>query len=100
MRRQIGKRSVKPSEKPSKLKVVEFVENNTQNNLALRRDHLYLEDVKSAMNISTLEQRILLRKQIIKLMNENIPTTRLRQILLQANEKDSHLMMKNYKLRL
>lgn len=100
MRKQIGNRSVKPSEKPSKLKVVEFVENNTQNNLALRRDHLYLEDVKSAMNINTLEQRVILRKQILRLLDEGVPSTRLRQLLLQANEKDIHLMIKNYQLKM
>ncbi|HKK11046.1 MAG TPA: hypothetical protein VJ939_09420 [Bacteroidales bacterium] len=100
MRKQIGKRAVKAEPKANKLKVVEFVENNIQNNLALRRDHLYLEDVKSAMNINTLEQRIILRKQILSLLNEGVPATRLRQLLLQANEKDIHLMIKNYKLKI
>ncbi|MDZ7774487.1 MAG: hypothetical protein U5L09_02165 [Bacteroidales bacterium] len=99
MRRQIGKRAVKPEKETSgKLKVVSFVEENTQNNLVMRRDHLYLEDVKIAMNINTLEQRILLRKQILALLNNGISHDRLTQLLLQANEKDIHLMVKNYNL--
>lgn len=101
MRRQIGKRAEKAEqEQPEKLKVVSFVEENTQHNLALRRDHLYLEDVKDAMNINTLEQRIILRKQILSLLNGKIPQERLVQLLLQANEKDIHLMVKKYKIRL
>lgn len=91
---------MKPIEEKQKLKVVSFVEENTQNNLALRRDHLYLEDVKSAMNINTLEQRIILRKHILMMIDKKIPPERLRQTLLRANEKDLHTLLKNFRIRL
>jgi len=100
MRKQIGKRSVKPIPEKQKLKVVKFVEDNTQNNLALRRDHLYIEDVKAAMKINTLEQRILLRKHVLKMLNDQVPHERLRQVLLQSNEKDIHTLLKNFRIRL
>lgn len=99
MRRQIGKRAIKPKEQEQKLKAVEFIENNTQSNLALRREHVYLEDVKVAININALEQRILLRKYVLTLLDKQIPAERVKTLMSEANEKDLHLMIKRFNVR-
>lgn len=99
MRKQIGKRAIKPEEQQQKQKAVEFVENNTQSNLALRREHVYLEDVKMAMNINTLEQRILLRKHFLTLLEKQIPAERIKTLMTEANEKDLHLLIKRFNVR-
>lgn len=95
MRRQIGKRAVKPQQDPEKLETVKFIEENTQNNLGLRRDHIYLEDVKTAININTLEQNIILRKKIIKLLESNMTKDMLIKRLQELQEMDEHRLKKH-----
>ena len=99
MRRRIGKGAIKPEAEKEKLEVVKYIENNVQNNLALRRDHLYLEDVKTAININTLEQRIILRKKIIDLLESELPKERIKGKVSEALEKDRHRLTKHYRVK-
>ena len=39
-----------------------FVEINTHHNITMKREFLYVEDVKEAININTLEERIRLKR--------------------------------------
>lgn len=99
MRRQIGKRAQKAEEQQEKFLSVGYVKENVQNNLALRRDHLYLEDVKNAININSLEQRILLRKDILRILESDIPPSLIKQRIFRELEKDRHTLLKRYRLK-
>ncbi|MCF8309115.1 MAG: hypothetical protein K9I68_08910 [Bacteroidales bacterium] len=99
MRRQIGKRAQKAGEHKDKFLSVSYVKENTQNNLALRRDHLYLEDVKNAININALEQRILLRKDLLRMLESDMPLSVIKQRIFKDLETDRHTLMKRYHLK-
>lgn len=99
MRRQIGKRAQKAEEQNEKFLSVSYVKENVQNNLALRRDHLYLEDVKNAININALEQRILVRKDILRLLESDIPASLIKQRIFRELERDRHTLLKRYRLK-
>jgi len=100
MRKQIGKRAQKPEEEREKYLSVSFVKSNVQNNLALRRDHLYLEDVKDAMNINALEQRIRLRQDLLRMLESEIPVSIIKQRIFKELERDRHTLLKRYRLKI
>jgi len=100
MRRQIGNRAQKPKQEKDKFLSVSYVKENVQNNLALRRDHLYLEDVKNAININALEQRILLRKELLQILESDMPVRVIKQRIFKELERDRHRLLKGYRLRL
>lgn len=99
MRRRIGKGAIKPAPEREKLEVVKYIENNVQNNLALRRDHLYLEDVKTAININSLEQRIMLRKKLLIMLDNQSSKEYLRRKLIEQQERDKHRLLKNFRIK-
>ena len=70
MKPTIGKRAgltrMEEDKKPSATRT--FVEVNTHHNITMKREFMYLEDVKTAININTLEERIRLRKQLKMLL--------------------------------
>lgn len=100
MRRQIGSRAQKPKEEKDKYLSVRYVRENIHNNLALRRDHLYLEDVKNAININALEQRILLRRDLLQMLESEMPIPIIKQRIFKELERDRHMLLKKYWLRL
>jgi hypothetical protein len=95
MRPQIGKRAQQPSEQEKELTLSrEFIENNLRKNLTIREEYLPLAEIKTAININAIEQRILIRKKVIKLLHQDIERDAIIQKLLEENHYDRHRMMK------
>jgi len=95
MRPQIGKRAQRTNN-PEKEKTLsrEFIENNLRKNLTIREEYLPLEEIKTAININAIEQRIFVRKKIIKLLQQDLERDALIQKLLEEIHFDRHRMMK------
>ena len=93
MRPQIGKRAKNQGEKQKpKTLSREFVENNIRKNITIREEYLVLDDVKTAININAIEQRILARNNMLKLLRQKITTEKLIQIIEEQNHYDRHRM--------
>ena len=81
-----------------KTKTVEFVELNTHNNITMKRDFLYLEDVKTAININHLEVSVKLKRWLLSQLKSHINRKRIIEILEESADKDRHRMQKRYKI--
>ena len=81
-----------------KTKTVEFIELNTHNNITMKRDFLYLEDVKTAVNINHLELSIKLKRWLLSQLNRNIDRKKLIEIMEESADKDRHRLQKRYKI--
>lgn len=99
MNPNIGRRSLynKRKEKP-KSKSVLFVEQNTKKSIAMKQHFLYLEDVKTAMNIHHLEVSINLKKWMKEEMERSLELQRFLEVLDESIEKDRHRMQKAFKI--
>lgn len=101
MNPRIGKRSQynKIKQRPKRAAVI-FIEQNTKKNISMRQEFLYLEDVKTAMNIHHLEVNMSLKKWFRNELNKNQNKDRLITYLENAIEKDRHHLQKAYKISL
>jgi hypothetical protein len=102
MNPNIGKRAAlykKPDEKPRTL-ARQFIELNTHQNISVKRNFVYLEDVKTAININTLEERIMLKRWLIKQLQASSSKEELIQSLFDSEEKDRHRLQKDFKITL
>lgn len=100
MKPTIGKRAennLHLAEKPPSA-ARQFVEINTHNNITLKSDFMYTEDVKIAININTLEERITLKRWLIKQLEGNTSKENLIQELSNIAEKERHLLQKRFKV--
>ena len=101
MHPRIGKRSkYNATEKKPESKVVEFVRLNTKKSITLKQEYLYLEDVKTALNIHHLEQNIRLKRWMLKQLATGSPAARIISVLENSIEQDRHMLQKNYKIGL
>lgn len=97
----IGKRSnSNRPEKKTTAKAVDFIYRNTKKSITLKQEYLYLEDVKTAMNIHHLETNILLKKWMIKQVKKNDDNNRWMEILENSVDQDRHKLQKIYKIKL
>ena len=55
-------------------------------------------EVKIAINITTLEERVKLKRWLMSRLEQNIPKEQLLQLLNDSAEKDRHMLQKNYKI--
>ena len=95
MRPQIGKRAQLTSGKEKEKTLSrEYIENNLRKNLTISEEYLPLEEIKTAININAIEQRIFTRKKLIKLLHQDIQPDAIIQQLLEENHFDRHRMMK------
>lgn len=76
-----------------------FVEVNTHHNITEKRKYIYLEDVKEAININTLEERIMLKRWLIKQLQASISKEELIQVLYDSEERDRHRLQKEFKIK-
>ena len=81
-----------------KTKTVEFVELNTHNNITMKCDFLYLEDVKIAININHLEVSIKLKRWLLSQLMSHNNIKRLIEVLEESADKDRHRLQKRYKI--
>jgi hypothetical protein len=107
--KQAGINKPRTESKPSAIR--QFVEINTHKNITIRREYMYLEDVKEAININTLEERIKLKKWLIRQLQKiqaqqattgvvSKPNKILIQSLFDSSDKDRHTLQKRYRFTL
>jgi len=95
MRPQIGKRAKKETGRNKQITLsCEFIEKNLKKNLAIREEYLSFEDVKTAININAIEQRIFARSIIMNWLKEHYPASRIIEKIEEANHFDQHRMNK------
>ena len=102
MNPRIGKRSGynrQADEKP-RSKSVLFIELNTKKNITIKQEYLYLEDVKSALNIHHLEIRYGLYKWLSTQLKKNPDMDKLIEKLDQLADDDRHLLQKRFRISL
>ena len=95
MRPQVGKRA-KSSSDTEKEKTLsrEFIEKNIRKNLAIREEYLPFADVKTAININAIEQRIFARNKVLYWLKENYPTSLIIEKIEEENHFDRHRLSK------
>jgi hypothetical protein len=102
MKPTIGKgansNNINEEKKPTAVR--NFIEINTHHNITEKREYVYLEDVKEAVNINTLEERIILKRWLIKQLQASKSTSLLIQVLFDSSDKDRHRLIKEYKISL
>jgi len=97
----IGKRSKSNmQEKKPTAKAVEFIHRNTKKSITLKQEYLYLEDVKTALNIHHLETNLRLKKWMIRQVKEQNGNNKWLEILEDSAERDRHKLQKNFKIKL
>jgi len=95
MRPQIGKRAQRSDDQEQQKTLSrEYVENNLRKNLTIREEYLPLADIKTAININAIEQRILTRKKVIKLLHQDYERDEIINKLLEENHFDRHRITK------
>ena len=89
MRPQVGKgaREYKPPKEVLKTKARLFVEARKKHNLSMKEDYLTYRDVAVAMNMNALEQRMIAKQKILKLIEKGLPKNKLIELI----EEDIHL---------
>jgi hypothetical protein len=88
------KKRLTAEEEKERPEVVKFVELNTKSNIAIRDVHMYLDDVKLAININTLEQRIKTKYQFIELLKKSSSLQTVIQNLENSAKLDRHRLIK------
>ena len=74
-----------------------FVESKLKYSIAMKDDYLTMRDVGTAMNMNALEQRIIARDRVLKLMKKKLSPEKLLEKIEQENELDRHRLSKYYK---
>lgn len=98
MRPQVGKgaREYKPPKEIPKTKARLFVEARMKHNLSMREDYLSMKDVAVAMNMNALEQRLIVKRKMLKLIEKDFPKDKLISIIEKEIDLDRHRLTKYY----
>ena len=95
MNPRIGRRSTLNLEKRQiKNKVVSFIEKNSHKVIGIREEFVYLEDVKTAMNINALEQRMGTKKWVLELLNKKYDKDYIIRKINESAELDRHRLFR------
>jgi hypothetical protein len=95
MNPNIGKRSkYNSTEEKEKTLIVKFIEMNTKKNITMRQEYLYLEDVKKAINICTLEERRKTKLQVLSMIKKNPNLQQVIKSLEESADMDRHRLIK------
>lgn len=98
MRPQVGKRAMNmnmPYEKP-KTKARRFIESKKQHNLSMKEDYMRMKDVETAINMNALEQRMITRQKMLKMLESSLPKEKLIEKLEEEIHIDRHRLVKYY----
>jgi hypothetical protein len=100
MKPTIGKRAAsnKPQEEKPPSAARLYVEINTHQNITMKRQFMYIEDVKTAININTLEERLILKRWFLKQLESGTSNEKLIEQLSNHAEKDRHLLQKKFRI--
>lgn len=101
MNPRIGKRSkYNETKKPTNSMAVQFIIRNTKKSITLKQEYLYLEDVKTALNIHHLEQSIRMKRWMISQLKQSSMQEKIVSSLEISAENDRHRLQKDYKISL
>jgi hypothetical protein len=101
MNPRIGKRSHYNSLKvKSSLQAVEFIKRNTKKNISFKQEFLYLEDVKTALNIYHIELSLKWKIRMKELITGNYDRKELLINIDEAIDKDRHRLQKKFNITL
>lgn len=99
MNPRIGKRSkYNETARPPENRAVEFIARNTKKSVTLKQEYLYLEDVKTALNIHHLEQLIRMKRWMISLLKAGNDPEKIIKALEDSVELNRHKLQKDYKI--
>ena len=97
MNPRIGARSkYNQIEKKPLSKAALFVERNTKKNITMKQEFLYLEDVKTAMNIHHLEMRYNMISWMIRKLAGSPENALLVKKLEESADRDRHHLQKKF----
>jgi hypothetical protein len=97
MNPRIGRRSqYNKIEKKPQSKAALFVEKNTKKNITMKQEFLYLEDVKTALNIHHLEVRFNIIKWMINKLSGTPENASLIKKLEESSDRDRHHLQKKF----
>lgn len=99
MNPRVGKRAgqyVPPVEKP-KTRARLFIESRKQHNLSMKEDYLRMRDVEKAINMNALEQRLITKQKILKMLDSKLPKEKLVEKLEEEIHIDRHRLTKYYR---
>ena len=98
MRPQVGKRAglYKPPKEVPKTKARLFVESRKKHNLSMKEEYLSMRDVAVAMNMNALEQRMIAKQKILKLIEKGLPKKELVKLIEEEIHFDRHRLVKFY----
>ena len=87
-------RSHQLEEDIAKREVVKFVELNTKKNITIREHYLYLDDVKTAININTLEERYQAKLKFLEILRKGECINAIIHDMEKSAELDRHRLIK------
>jgi hypothetical protein len=64
----------------------------------MKLEYVYIEDVKEAINSNTLEERIVLKRWLIKQLQASKSLEELIHLLFDSEEKGRHRLQKDFKI--
>lgn len=100
MNPRIGKRSTTSDlKKQPQAKVVDFIIQNTKKSITLKQEYLYLEDVKTALNIHHLEVNIRLKRWMIQQLQNVNNKIQFIETIEQSIENDRHHLQKKFQIK-
>lgn len=79
----------------AKREVVKFVELNTKKNITIREHYLYLDDVKTAININTLEERHQSKLKFLEILRKGDSINTIINEMEKSAELDRHRLIKH-----
>lgn len=88
-------RSHQLEEDIAKREVVKFVELNTKKNITIREHYLYLDDVKTAININTLEERHQSKLKFLEILRKGDSINTIINEMEKSAELDRHRLIKH-----
>ncbi len=95
MNPRIGKRSViNKEDRRLEAKVVDFVQDNTHKVIGIREEFVYLDDVKVAMNINALEQRMITKQWLLGILEKDYNKDYVINKIKESAELDRHRLVK------
>ena len=98
MRPQVGKRAglYKPPKEVPKTKARLFVESRKKHSMSMKEEYLTYRDVAAAINMNALEQRMITKKKILKLIEKGLPKGKLIEVIEEEIHIDRHRLVKYY----
>ena len=98
MRPRVGKgaREYKAPKELPKTRTRQFVERKQKYNIATKEDYLVMRDVAAAINMNALEQRMIAKQKILKLINKNLSKEKLVELIEKDMDLDRHRLTKYY----